>query len=113
MPWHPSYSPDGQLVYVPVKESNGVTVVYMDQRLAMAEVKGRGIAQPHGSAVSPDGKWLFVSNNNMKGDHMADAGGMTHDANGTVVVVDTKSLKIAKVIEVGPNATGIGLARGN
>ncbi len=110
-PWHPSVSTDSDLVFVPAKESNAVVVVSLQHRMAMAEIQGRGIAQPHGSVLSPDGKWLFVSNNNMNGDHMADGDAAHEGAVGTVVVIDTKSFKIEKVIEVGPNATGIGAAR--
>jgi len=111
-PWHPSFSPNGDLVFVPAKESNGVLVVSLKHHIAMAEIQGGAISEPHGSAVSKDGRWLFVSNNNTKGGYTPE-GAATPDENpvGTVVVIDTESLRIEKVIEVGPNATGIGAAR--
>jgi len=111
-PWHPVVSADGELVFVPAKESNEVTVVYLKEHMAMAAIQGRGISEPHGSAISKDGRWLFVSNNNTKGVYEPE-GAASPDASpvGTVAVIDTKSLKIEKVIDVGPNATGIGAAR--
>ena len=110
-PWHPSFHPNGDIVYVPAKESNGVVVVSLQNHMAMAEIQGRGISEPHGSAVSRDGKWLFVSGNNTKGRYEPEGtAGADESPVGTVVVINTESLKIEKVIEVGPNATGIGAA---
>ncbi len=109
-PWHPSFSPDGELVFVPAKESNEVAVVYLKEGMAMAAIQGRGISEPHGSAVSKDGRWLFVSSNNTKGGYVPEGASPDASPVGTVVVIETKSLKIEKVIEVGPNAAGIGAA---
>lgn len=107
-PWHPVYSRDGRLIYFPNKGSNSVTVIHANEHSLAAVISGRGLAQPHGSALSLDGTRLFVSSNNLDGSYKPryDLG---DNANvGTVVMIDTESRRILKVIEVEENASGIG-----
>ncbi len=162
-PWHPVYSPDGRRIYVPNKESNTISVVDADARAVVATIEHPSLVQPHGSALSADGRYLYVSNNhrqmsmdmgNTDGDmehedsmdhdemdhpemdhdampddstrhsemHDSDHEAM-HDAhhsdedasaampsgnNGTISVIDTESLEVVNVIEVGEYPTGIG-----
>jgi len=127
MPWHPVYSPDGNYVYFANKGANAVTIVNMQTEKVENVIKGKGLAQPHGAVLSLDGKFLYVSNNNMimKGmgmdmnmdkEETMDHGNMNHGnmehhsqtKNGSVVIIDTEKREIVKVIEVGMNATGIG-----
>jgi DNA-binding beta-propeller fold protein YncE len=113
-PFDPLYSRDGRWVYVGNKAANTITVLDM-QKAAVAKVlEGAGIAQPHGTVLSPDGRYVFVSNNNLKdAGHAMHGGGQQPTAStkggaGTVVVIDARTNEIVKVIEVGRNATGIG-----
>ncbi len=114
MPWHPVFSPDGKHVYFANKGANAVTIVNMETEEVEEVVKGEGLAQPHGAVLSQDGRYLFISNNNMimKGmgmDHSTmDHSDHSEPDNGSVVVIDTEKRAIIKVIEVGMNATGIG-----
>ena len=105
MPWHPVISPDGTTAYVPVKGANEVAVVDIASRSITKRISGNGLAQPHGSALSPNGRFLYVTNNNSKGTYTP-----TGDDSkaGTVVVIDTESQEIISVIETGRNPTGIG-----
>lgn len=107
-PWHPVFSPDGQYVYFGNKGAHTVTVVDMQSRTVDAVIKGKGLAQPHGSAVSADGKYLYISNNNRKGTYKASSTTKTGDPAGTITVINTKTRKIEKVIEVGAYPSGIG-----
>ena len=107
VPWHPVFSPDGQFVYFANKGTNTVTVIDMKKRTVDAVIKGNGLSQPHGAALSVDGKFLYISNNNRNGGYLPE-GVTAEDAPGTVVVIDTGSKEIIKVLEVGKNATGIG-----
>lgn len=105
-PWHPTYSPDGRYVYVGNKDANTVTFVDMERRGVAATVEGPGLAEPHGAAVSPDGRYLYVSNNNLKGEYTPQQGD-ADDPVGTVVVINTSTREIEKVIEVGHYPAGI------
>ncbi len=106
-PWHPVFSHDGRYVYFANKGANAVTVVDMKTRTVDAVIKGRGLAQPHGAVLSSDGKWLFVTNNNLNGSYRPE-GFEGENLPGTVTVIDTRSRSITKVIEVGNYPSGIG-----
>ena len=73
-------------------------------------IRGEGLAEPHGSVLSPDGSRLYVANRTRTGSY-ASSDRMGYDApGGTVVVIDTESREIIDVIETPPYASGIGLA---
>lgn len=99
-PWHPQLSDDGELLYFGSKATNKVYV--MDTgTYSTTTIEGEGLAQPHGSALSPDGRYLYISNNNSNGSYAPAA------PQGTVVVIDTRTNEIQTVIEVGENPSGI------
>jgi DNA-binding beta-propeller fold protein YncE len=103
-PWHPAFTTDGRHVYVPLNRANQVAVVDTGTWEVMERIQGRGIAEPHGAAPSPDGRWMFISNNNLEGTYVASG---PDPGVGTVTVIDTQSREIVQVIEVGPYATGL------
>jgi len=126
-PWHPVYGRDGRHVYFGNKGDNTVVEVDVQAGRVSRTFQVPGADQPHGSALSPDGRFLFVSNNGPGGmamgpeamDHaaMGDAA-MQHDMagdaaptfdTGTVAVIDLDSGEIVKMIPVGTNATGLGV----
>jgi YVTN family beta-propeller protein len=94
---------------VPNKASNTVSVVDLESRTVTATIEGEGLAQPHGAVLSPDGRYLFVSNNNRNGTYTPT--GDNPDA-GTITVIDTETNEITKVIEVGTYPSGIGTVGG-
>lgn len=65
-PWHPSYDRERELIYVPNKESNTISVVDAAAREVVATIEDEALAEPHGSALSADGRYLFVSNNHQR-----------------------------------------------
>lgn len=103
-PWHPAFSPDGATLWVPNKMSDNVSVVDARNWQVVGTIEHEAFAQPHGATVSPDGRWVFISNNNLHGDHME---GHAVDP-GSVVVIDAQTRTVAKVIPVGLNPTGLG-----
>ena len=115
-PWHPAFSPDGRFVYFGNKTADRITVVDMESRTVVASIQGEGIGEPHGAAVSADGRRVFVSNSHtgmamdMGGAPMPApppaAAGQSHP--GTVVVIDAAARRIVRVIEVGSGPTGVG-----
>jgi len=109
-PWHPVYSPDGQYVYFGNKGAHTVTVVDMQAAAGAVKkiIEGRGLAQPHGTALSADGKYLFVSNNNRKGTYQSEKVNSDSNPPGTITVINTETFTIEKIIEVDAYPSGIG-----
>jgi DNA-binding beta-propeller fold protein YncE len=103
-PWHPAFTPDGRYVWVPLHRADAVAVVDASSWEVVERVEGRGLAQPHAVQPSPDGRWIFVSNNNTEGTYTPQ--GVDPEA-GTLVVIDPEARRIVDVLEVGPNAAGI------
>lgn len=101
-PWHPQLSEDESTLYFGSKATNTVTALNTASLDAMT-IEGPGLATPHGSVLSPDGKFLYVSNTNENGTFESSS-----DENvGTVVVIDTQTNEIDTVIEVGQEPAGI------
>jgi len=111
-PWHPIYSPDGGSVWVGNKEANQVT--QMDARTGeiLRVVEGRGLAQPHGSVLRPDGQFVYVSSNNARGDYTPRYDLGDNSVIGTVTVIKANTGEIMKVIEVEKSASGLGIRAG-
>ena len=113
MAFDPTYSADGAVVYVPVKSTNEVVVIDAATWTVKTRIKDAAFQQPHQVVLSRDGSTAFVTNNN-KMDHMADpahAGHAMPAAGGgaaSLVVVDTKTGRVVKAIELGRNLTGMG-----
>ena len=107
MPWHPVFSADGNYVYFGNKGSHSVSVVNMQTRIVEETIRGEGLAQPHGAALSLDGKYLFITNNNLDGTYRPE-GSAAENLPGTVVVINTETRSIEKVITVGNYPSGIG-----
>jgi YVTN family beta-propeller protein len=116
-PFDPVYTPDGRWVYLGNKAMNTVTVVDMQTRTVAQVIEHEGIKQPHGAVTTPDGAYVLISNNNLKDPHaMHGPGSMgggqpVYGGPGTVVVIDARTQSVVKVIEVGRNASGMGLAQ--
>jgi YVTN family beta-propeller protein len=110
-PWDPVYTPDGRYIYLGNNGANTVTVLDAKEQKVADVITGTGLSEPYGSAIRPDGRYVYISNSNLQGaytprqpvEHASDVG--------TVVVIDTATRQIVKVLEVGTNPTGIGTAR--
>ena len=105
-PWHPVFGPAGRQVWFGNKMAGTVTVVDALEREVTAVIGG--LAQPHGAAMSPDGKHVFISNNNLNGAYKSRYG--FDGQPGAVAVISAESHQIVKMLEIGPNATGLGTA---
>ena len=108
-PWHPQFSPDGDFVYFGNQEANTVTVVRTEDWTVDAVIEGNGLAEPHGIAVAPDGRHVYVSNRNLAGNYVPANDPGEGNRPGTVVVIDTETREIVSVIEVGKYAAGMGI----
>jgi len=108
-PWHPSYSADGSSVWFGNLGGNEVVRVETSDWEVHRRADAR-LAQPHGSAISPDGKYLYLANRNESGHYPADSNNASETRMGSVSVVDLATGEIVKMIEVPFYAAGIGLA---
>lgn len=106
-PWHPVFTPDSRQVYLGNKGANTVSVVDVESGRVVDVIRHEGIAEPHGAALGPDGRTVYISSNNTGGgDHMGEHAGT--DRPGLVVAIDIATRSVVAVIEIGANATGLG-----
>ena len=130
-PWHPSFTPDGRWVYAGNDRDNTVSVIDMNSRTLVNVIEGNGLSQPHGSATSHDGQYVYISNRNLEtpGMQMGSSSSVSLPARetgyqprydlgdnsqiGTIVVIDIYSQSIVKVIEIEKYGSGLGVARAN
>ena len=121
-PWHPVFTPDGRWVYVGNNRGNTVNVIDMERRTLAKVITGLGLAQPHGAAVSPDGRFVYISSRNLEMSEDQSRAGHVYTPRydlgdnsraGTVVVIDTESQEIVKVIEIDGYGSGLGAAASN
>ena len=121
-PWHPVFTPDGRWVYVGNNRDNTVNVIDMETRTLAKVIEGKGLAQPHGAAVSPNGRFAYISSRNLKMSEDPSRAGHVYTPRydlgdnaraGTVVVIDTESQEIVKIIEIEGYGSGLGTATPN
>jgi len=112
-PWHPTYSPDGGRVFFGVKDDNAVVVVETKNWTVEKRIQAPGISEPHGSAITSDGRFLFVSNRNQRGAYKPRHDLGDNEFIGTVVKIDTQTLEVVKTIEVEKYPAGISVGRGS
>lgn len=118
-PWHPSYAPDGNSVWFGNLGDNEIVRVTTADWHVERTADGR-LAEPHGSAISPDGRRLYLANRNESGRYppvgnVAKKAGTSRDSaseerNGSVIVIDVETGEVVTVIEVPFYAAGIALA---
>ncbi len=106
-PWHPVWTPDGSQVYVGNLNSNSVSVLDMNGFTIQQTITGDGLSQPHGASITPDGDYVYISNRNMTGGYTPRYDFGTNQDKGTVVVINTATNTIEKVIEVGRFPAGL------
>jgi YVTN family beta-propeller protein len=107
-PWHDAFTPDGKEVWFGNQRGNSVTVLDAQTWKVADVIKGKGLAEPHGIMISPDGRYVFVSNHNLQGVYTSDT--PRDGGTGTVVVIDRARRAIVKVIETDQDAVGMSIA---
>ena len=107
-PWHPTWTPDSRTVWIPNQAANTVTVVDARSWTVADVIEHPALVEPHGSAVSADGRTVWVSGHNLSGAYRPADGSDSRP--GTVVAIDTESHEVVAVLEVGPYAAGMSTA---
>jgi DNA-binding beta-propeller fold protein YncE len=107
-PWDPVFSVDGRYVFFGNQRTNTITVVETGNWTIAKVIHNDGISDPYGSITSPDGRYVYIANRHVRdSDHAAHGTGAAKRV-ATVVVIDTNTLTVSKVIDVPGDATGIG-----
>lgn len=100
-------TPDGQFVYVANQGSHDVSVIRVADQQVVATIKHHDFANPHGVAFTADGRFAYITNENLDGSytshHPTEKGGNP----GNVQVIDTQTLQVVKTIEVEVDPTGV------
>lgn len=112
-PWHPAFTPDGRHVVFGNKKDDTVSIVDAETWEVAAVVRGRGLSQPHGAVSGADGRYVYVSNNNLDGawtpEGWAPSGSGDDAPPGSVAVIDVRSRALVDVIPVGHDPNGLGM----
>lgn len=123
-PWHPVFSSDGSRLYIPNRFGQSVTVIDPVAQTVLSTIENPEgevvFAEPHGSALTANDRYLFVSNRNLGNndtpvrptDHpMLNEEGEEIPATetGHVVVIDTEAGEVVNVIEMGKWASGMAM----
>lgn len=103
-----TYLPDASKVYVSVPNANKITVLNAYLDIVERDIKHAGISGPVGLATSSDGKYVFVANRNSTGSYQARRPFPGEGFPGTLVVIDTATDTVVKVIEIGSGAAMMG-----
>jgi DNA-binding beta-propeller fold protein YncE len=132
-PWYPAYSADGRHVIVPNHRSNDISVVDVAAGTMVRTITHERFAMPHGAAASHDGRYIFVSNSNLRHDDDHGNGAHQHDHHhppayqprfpldrsgdgradnlmtGHVAVIDARTYEVIRIIEVEEFPSGMSL----
>ena len=135
-PFDPIFSPNGNRVWFGNKAENTIMAVDVEAMEVVTVLDDDRIREPHGAVTTADGRWIIISNSNVReghtlmlaeqmdhadhgdhGDH-ADHAMMDHAAApderivgglGNVAFIDAHTGELVTVIELGQNVTGIAL----
>ena len=110
-PWHPVFTPDGRFVVFGNKKDDSVTIVDAGSWEVAAVVEGEGLSQPHGAVATPDGRHVFVSNNNLDGAWRPEGWAPASEDDtppGNVTVIDVVAGSVVAVVPVGRDPNGVG-----
>ena len=108
-PFEPAFTLDGRFIYVTSLLANRVSVVDTRSWAVVDTLTSEGFSQPHGLAMSPDGRWVFVSNRHQSGGVHQHEGGQPTGV-GTVVAICAATHTVDTVLTVGQYAAGMGIA---
>jgi YVTN family beta-propeller protein len=115
-----AWSPDGRSVWLGNQRSGAVTEVSTASWTVAGVVADSAFAEPHGVAISADGRTIYVSSHGTQTGpstptpadtmhHGMHAGEGAPRGGGTLAIIDARTRTVRKVIPVGRFATAVGL----
>lgn len=111
-PFDPIFTSDGETVWLGNKAANRITAIDVATHTVETVLDDSRIRQPHGIARSADGRWVFISNTNVRPDQAMQGGEEAEPAAaesgpGSIAIIDAATGELVNVVDVGHNATGI------
>lgn len=106
-PFEPVFTRDGRGIWVTCLSANQVVVIDTRSWTAVDTISHSSFGQPHGIALSPDGRRVWVGNRHQLGGAHEHQGGRP-TGQGTVVAICAKSRVVETVDTVGHYAAGLG-----
>jgi YVTN family beta-propeller protein len=106
-PFEPAFTGDSRWIFVTALNANKVAVVDTKTWAIVDTISHKSFAQPHGLALSPDGKYVFVSNRHQSGG-MHDHEGGKAKGHGVLVAVCAMTRTVESEVMVGKYAAGVG-----
>lgn len=127
-PFDPIFTRDGATLWVGNKSANTITAIDVEHMTVAVVLEDPGIRQPHGAALSADGRLVLISNTNVREPHdmMMMAADDQHDHQphvhhapdtrdvggpGSIAIIDVETRTLLGLVQVGQNATGIAVTR--
>jgi len=114
-PLIPDITPDGRFLYVPNRgtgssPSRSVSVIRTSDLTETIRIENISV-EPHGVAVSKDGKYAYVACENVNSPVAPHHPVIGLKTPGIVAVIDVSTNRVIKRIEVGAFAAGIAITR--
>lgn len=108
-PFEPMFTGGGRWIFVTCLGANRVAVVDTRDWQVASVLEHAAFAQPHGIALSPDGRYVFVGNRHQLGGAHEHQGGKP-TGTGTVVSFCAATRVPDRVLTVGDYAAGMGIS---
>lgn len=105
-PLIPAITPNGEEVFVPNRNSNSISIINVASRTVVHTIVNVGV-EPHGTAVSKDGKYLYVSCENLGDSEPPHHPTMGGKKPGFLKIIDIETRTVIQSLEVGNFAAGI------
>ncbi|MDZ7362516.1 MAG: beta-propeller fold lactonase family protein [candidate division KSB1 bacterium] len=100
-------TPDGRFVYVANQQSDNMSVIRVADNQVIATIESPAFANPHGIAFTADGRYAYITNENLSGEYNPHHPSEHGAHPGNVTVIDTAKNQVIKVIEVEADPTGV------
>ena len=106
-PFQLQVTPSGEYVFVANRSSNNVSVIRVADNQVVKTIESAGFANPHGVAFSMDGRFAYITNENVNGRYNAHHPSEQGGAPGNVHVIDTATFAVFTIIEVEAAPTAV------
>ena len=108
-PMHIAISSDGNKIYVPSMVGNVVNVITKNGTswTKTNEISHPGFSMLHGSGLTQDDRYLYVSSRNTNGNFVPHFSVTGEGPPGTIGIIDTQTEEVIKLIEIEQHGAGL------